>query len=225
MEIIVHNRERMRQIKIKGIKGVVEVSEDGKEILHNKKKLHQSLVKSKSSTHGFYQVSCEGKRIYAHHIVALAYVNNPKPVSYKMVLHQNCVSTDNHYKNLMWGDRAMLFENRKKAGLSGGESALETYRGSSSISYEEAVKIAKRLDKGEYAKDICKEYNVSEMSIARIRKRYCKNKIASPRYSKEIKETVLKLCQVHPPAKVAKIAGVRYETVWKWNKEAQTMGE
>ena len=78
--------------------------------------------------------------MYVHRLVALAFVPNPKPVSYKMVLHRNCVSTDNRYQNLEWGNQKALTQNRIKNGLAGAKS-LEV-RGSSTISYEDALKIA-----------------------------------------------------------------------------------
>jgi DNA invertase Pin-like site-specific DNA recombinase len=89
-------------------------------------------------------------------------------------------------------------------------------RVNSPISHKQAKKIAKRLDNGEFAKDICKEYGVSEMSISRIRRRYCKNSQASPRYDRTIKETVLKLALNHTPGEVARITGMKYHTVYRW---------
>jgi DNA invertase Pin-like site-specific DNA recombinase len=56
------------------------------------------------------------------------------------------------------------------------------------------------------------------MSISRIRKRYCKQKQASPRYDKTIKETVRKLALKHPAGEVARITGINYHTVYRWLK-------
>ncbi len=196
-----------------GIKEPIQISEDGKKIVFNGREVHQSLVKPKGSEYGFYQVSISGKPLYVHRLVALAYVHNPKPVSYKMVFHKNRVSIDNSKDNLQWGDKAMMAQRAAER-----NQTTPEYRGRSTISFDEAVKIAKRLDNGEHAKDICVEYNVSEMSIARIRKRYCDNKIKSVRYDKEIKENILRLCEKYPASQVATITGIPYHTVYRWKK-------
>ncbi len=206
-----------RTLKINGISQDVEISKDGKQVIYKGKEVHQSLVKAQNSRNGFYQVSIESKILYVHRLVAQAFIRNPKPVSYKMVLHKNCVTTDNDSDNLEWGDFKRLSRNREREGLSGAKNL--DYRGKSTISYEEAVKIASRLDNGEFAKDISKEYNVSEMSIARIRKRYCKKKSASPRYSKEVKNNIIKLLDKHPTKRVSEISGIPYETVYKWKRK------
>jgi hypothetical protein len=138
-----------------------------------------------------------------------------------MVIHKDCNTVNNHYSNLIWGNNKVAYKARVKQNIPGAGVSYkdESYRGSSKISYEEALSIAKRLDGGETATNICKEYGVSEMSIIRIRKRYCKNKVASPRYPKEIKETVVRLRAKHPPKRVAEITGIRYETVLRWCKK------
>ncbi len=210
-----------KNIRYPGVKDEIKVSEDGSLIEYNGVPLHQSLIKSPKSRHGYYQVSIKGVVMYVHRLVALAFVPNPKPVSFKMVLHKNCVSTDNRYDNLEWGNQKSLTKNRIDNGLAGAKS-LEV-RGSSTISYEDAVKIAERLDNGELAKTIAKEFNVSEMSIVRIRKRYCKNKAKAIRYPKEIKMNILKLCQNHDPVQVAKITNIPYHTVWRWYTQSKNL--
>ncbi|WP_068471758.1 helix-turn-helix domain-containing protein [Saccharicrinis aurantiacus] len=208
---------KTKKIKVNGISQEIEVSMDGKHIIYKDKEVHQSLVKPNNSRNGFYQVSIESKILYVHRLVAQAFIRNEKPVSYKMVLHINCVTTDNSAENLEWGDFKKLAINREKQGLSGAKNL--DYRGKSTISYEEALKIAKRLDAGEFAKDISKEYNVSEMSIARIRKRYCEKKSASPRYTEDVKKNIVKLLEKHPTKRVAEISGIPYETVYKWKRK------
>ncbi|MCG8700695.1 MAG: helix-turn-helix domain-containing protein [Bacteroidales bacterium] len=204
--------------RLNGIRGEVKVNEDGTKITLNGKPVKIHIIKSERHTSGYYACSIEGRSFYVHRIVAEAYVPNLRPVKYRMVLHINGNTLDNHFENLEWGDAAALYKNRvriQKPGV-GVNTIDETFRGSSTISYDEALKIAERLDNGEFAKDICKEYGVSEMSIARIRKRYCKKKSASPRYDKEIKETVLKLAEKYSPNEVAKISGIKYHTVYRW---------
>lgn len=65
-----------------------------------------------------------------------------------------------HYTNLFF---AKCGTNPEKKNASRGTR--------SKISKEDVPKIEKRLKKGEFLKDIAKDYNTSEMSISRIRKR------------------------------------------------------
>lgn len=207
-----------RKVKIQAVKEKISVREDGGEIIYKGKTIHQSLIKNKNKQKGYYQVSIEGERIYVHRIVAEAFVSNTHPVSYKMILHKDSNSQNNHYKNLEWGNGKGIIANRIRNGIQSSPQKPETYRGSSRISYQEALKISKRLEKGEFAKDICKEYNVSEMSIARIRKRYLKQ-AASIRYPAKIKETVLCLLEKHRPHELVAVTGIKYHTLYRWNKE------
>ncbi len=213
----------MKKVKLKGVPEKVKVNEDGTVIKYQGKKRPIYLTKAAHRKKGYYMCRIAGKNFYVHHIVAEAYVPNKRPIVYKMVIHKNADSLDNHYTNLMWGNANELHKIRVKLGIPGaGVTKIDKkYRHTSKITYKQALKIAKRLDKGELAKDICKEYGVSEMSISRIRKRYCKQKQASPRYDKKIKKTVLKLAQKHPPGEVARISGIKYHTVYRWLKSQQ----
>ncbi|MBN2486453.1 MAG: helix-turn-helix domain-containing protein [Bacteroidales bacterium] len=210
-----------KETTLKGVKGTVKVSADGKEIYYQEKLVNQFLLKTRKHNHGYYCCSIGGKQFYVHHIVATAYIHNTKPLTNKMVLHVDCNSLNNHYSNLSWGNSKDLFQNRMRSNVKGaGMIGMgESYRGSSSISYTDALKIADRLDNGETARAIAKEFNVSEMSIIRIRKRYCQNKVASVRYPKEIKDTVVQLNEKHSYRHISEVTGIRYETVLKWCKE------
>ncbi|TRX72232.1 HNH endonuclease [Carboxylicivirga sp. M1479] len=203
-------------IKVIGVRGEVSVSENG-EVRYNQELKHQSLIKDKSHRYGYMQVSIEGQRLYVHRLVAQAFVRNPKPVSNKMVFHIDHNTLNNHYSNLKWGNRQDAIERMRATRKE--ELKNPNYRGTSKLSGDDAVKIAARLDGGETAKVLSAEYGVSEMSIARIRKRYCKQKSASPRYSQEHKEMVRKLLMKFRPVEVAKSTGIRYETILKWKKQ------
>ncbi len=157
-----------KQITYPGIPGKIEISDNGEQISYNGQPVTQTLVKNKNSRRGHYQLNIEGVRIYRSKLVALAYVPNPN--NYPKVLHLNCNTIFDYYKNLAWGTQAMLVQNRQVQGLQGGGSS--EFRGSSKISYTEALKIVTRLAKGEAGRTIAKEYGVSEMSITRIKKRY-----------------------------------------------------
>lgn len=212
----------LKEVNLKGVKGKVTVSSEGDKIFLNDKAINQYMIKSATHSKGYYCCSIENKQFYIHRIVAEAFIQNPKPISYKLVIHKDGNTLNNSQDNLIWGNSKILYDHRVKAGIPGAGVSHndEKYRGSSSISYDEALKIAARLDNGETARSICKEYGVSEMSIIRIRKRYCKKKVASPRYSKDVKSTVLQLLEKYSLKEVSKITGLRYETVRRWEKSA-----
>lgn len=211
----------VKQVKLKGVKDLVEVNEDGTFIKFKGKEVNQHLIKTSKNSKGYKAVSIAGKSFYVHRVVAEAFVYNERPIASKYVLHMDNDISNNHFSNLKWGTSKELYAKNSKLREADGEK----YRGSSTITYEEAVKIAKRLDKGEFAKDICKEYGVSEMSIARIRKRYCKQKAASPRYDREIKTTVFKLAKKYSAPEIAKITGLTYHTVYRWLKKQDQSDE
>ncbi len=211
---------KFKTAKIPSISMDILVREDGKEIVYNGKKVHLSLIKNKNHSKGYHQVCIEGVRVYVHRLVAEAFVHNPSPLSYKMILHKDCNTLNNEYTNIEWGNHKKLIKNRIKNGIQNAPGFDSTYRGGSKISHEEALKIVERLKKGEYAKNICKEYGVSEMSIARIRKRYIKEP-ASIRYPKEVKETAMRLMQNHKPHELVGVTGIKYHTLYRWYKELQ----
>ena len=210
----------MRKVKLKGISEPVEVNKDGTKIKYKGSIRPIYLLKSSKKKKGYYTCRISGKQVYVHHIVAEAYVPNTRPLIYKIIVHKNGNTLDNHYSNLVWSNAKELYHLRAQLGIPGvGDSQKDKYhRNNSKISHKEALRIAKRLDKGELAKDICKEYDVSEMAISRIRKRYCEHKQASPRYDRNIKKTVLKLAEKHAATEVARITGITYHTVYRWLK-------
>jgi hypothetical protein len=166
----------------------------------------------------YLQVSFGGKSHYIHRLVAMAFVLNNSPVSKKLVVHVDGNLENNHFENLKWCSPKELVEIQKKNGVFVGTSEE---RLTSKISKDDAMKIAERLDKGEKAKDIAIEYGVSDMSITRIRQRYCKNRVASRKYGYEIKSTVAELFKAghHSDKKIAAITGITYETIYRWRKK------
>lgn len=207
--------EELKKVKLKGLSDFVEINVDGTVIKFQNKVVSQHKVKTSKNSFGYRAVSIQAKSFYVHRIVAQAYIHNNKPITHKYVLRIDNDLSNNHYTNLMWGTGKDLQKKNTKKGT----KDEPKYRGSSSISYDEALKIAKRLDEGEFAKDICIEYGVSEMSIARIRKRYCKSKNVSPRYNDEIKAMVFKLLKKYDAAEVAKMTGLSYHTIYRWKKK------
>ena len=210
----------MKTIRLKGLPEPVEVNKDGTVIKYEGKKCPVYLLHAANKKKSYYSSRILGRLYYVHRVVAEAYVHNPRPLVNKMVIHKNADLLDNHYKNLVWTNPKGLYKIREELGnpIVNVSHKNRHRRVNSPISHKQAKKIAKRLDNGEFAKDICKEYGVSEMSMSRIRKRYCKNNQASPRYAKSIKETVLKLAKKHTSGDVARITGIKYHTVYRWMK-------
>lgn len=177
----------------------LDVTEDGK-VYFNGEQIKPYLV------NGYHQIYVGNERLWVHRLIAEAYVHNPRPVKNSKVEFLDRNPGNLHKDNLNWTTQADIC---RKSNING--------RGCSKISEVEVQNIIKRLKNGEYASHICKEYGVSEMTIARIRKRY-KLKPACVQYPKEVKKTVKKLLQKHPAHVVAKITGLSYYTVYRWSK-------
>ncbi|WP_319502542.1 helix-turn-helix domain-containing protein [uncultured Draconibacterium sp.] len=168
MKLIVQSN--YKKLNYPGIAYPITVNADGTEIIYRGAPVNQFLVKGKKHRKGHYAVCIENQQIYRSKLVALAWVPNPN--NYPLVLHNNCDTTYDYYRNLNWGTRAMMVQNMQVQGIIGG--ANPKFRGSSKISAEEAEAIALRLKNGDTGRSIAAEYQVSEMAITRIRKRYLK---------------------------------------------------
>ncbi len=189
----------------------VQVNGDGTSVLMDGKELHLTTMGKIK----YLQATVRGKSYYVHRLVAMAFVSNISPVSKKLVVHKDGDLSNNSYTNLQWCSAKELVEIQKKNGVFVGTSEE---RKTSKISKDEAMKIAQRLDSGEVAKDIAKEYGVSDMSITRIRQRYCKKKVSSRKYGYEIKHMVADLFKANKYTKkqIAQMTGITYETIYRW---------
>lgn len=202
----------------------IEINEDGSCVYINGKFRKWVLRRNRYERMGYYKLRIYKKDFSRSQLVAYAFLG-PKPKN-KIVMHKDSNTLNDHYSNLRYAYKNEIWKNSQKNGLHVGLGAsnvsLDIRKGNriypEKISAEEAKKIAIRLDKGEYAKDICKEYNVSEMTIRRIRKRYCIKKQVSPRYDKEVKEIVIKLLLDHTVSEVSEITGLSYNLVYFWSK-------
>ncbi len=193
--------------------GWLHINQDGTIIIYNHKHVNTHLIKQKRHTHGFLAVSIKNKSHYVHKLVAEAWVHNPKPISWKTVLHKDGNSLNNHMNNLEWSSKsnAAAISNKK-------QSQDYTYRGSSSISYKDVQDIIERLKKQETLKSIAKDYGVSDMSISRIRKRYL-HESKRVLYTDEQKSMALSIAAEHGMKAAAISTGINYETIWRWRNE------
>ena len=160
----------IKKVNHKDVAYPISVNEDGTIISYRGCPVNQFLVKSKNHRSGYHAVCIENKQIYTHTLVAMGWIPNPN--NYPIVLHNDCNTTHNYYRNLSWGTRYMVSQNLKVLGIIGRSNVKS--RGSSKINYTEAMKIIKRLENGDVGRRIAAEYGVSEMSICRIKKRYTK---------------------------------------------------
>lgn len=208
----------------RGVDAMVSVSHDGTFLSVDGRSRKLVLTKYKRDRRGCYRVSIQKKGFMVSRLVAYAFLGEPEKG--QVVLHKDSDTRNNHFENLRYGTMDESWKNSKSNGLKVGKGSskwsLSKRSGSpfypSKIGAEDAKKIAKRLDAGEYARDIASEYGVNEMTIRRIRVRYCEVKQVSPRYSREFKERAYKLLRTHTAVEVAKILGVRYETILRWGK-------
>lgn len=208
----VNHKFPLKSIEFEG--KLLSANIDGTTIVYDGKVLTQHIAKAKPHLLGFWGVWVGKHRLYTHKIVAMIYVPNPN--NYRIVTHIDTITTNNHYKNLKWGVFNEVAKNMRVADryLDMGSDTRK-----SKISYKECLKVAKRLDNGEPASKIAVEYNTSEMSINRIRKRYCKHKSVAIMYSEEIKQKARNLLLDGNTAKYVSVElGIVYETVWKWAK-------
>ncbi len=214
MENINENTDLNKVFKVVPRYKGVRVNALGTVVMHDDKVLKITIMGKVK----YLQVSFGGKSHYIHRLVAMAFVSNSSPVSKKLVVHVDGKLENNHFENLNWCSPKELVEIQKKNGVFVGTSEE---RLTSKIGKDDALKIADRLDKGEKAKIIAIEFGVSDMSITRIRQRYCKKQVASRKYGYEIKNTVAELFKAsnHSDKKIATITGITYETIYRWHKK------
>lgn len=160
-------------------------------------------------THKVQYAANKTKTFYISRLVATAFVANPK--KYPIVLHRDQISTNNVYTNLIWGNSKRLQKLREKLDIKNGHPNY--------IDKKTKLEIVKRLNKGEFAKTLAAEFNVSHATITRIRKKHMREKHGNKRYHTEVKELVVKLLyEGFTPKEISVSTGICYETIWKWSK-------
>lgn len=184
----------------------VTINSDGTVVYVGKKLVKISFFRTKPNSKGFRVCTINRNKYYIHKLVALAFVSNPNNLPFTIHIDTNTLNND--YTNLTWGDRKHVARCMH---------VMKRYH--SSYPKEDTLSIIKRLDKGETARSIAKEYNVSEMTIDRIRRKHCKVKVASPRYSDDIKNVAIELYKSgESTTEISKKLNIRYDTVLRWVK-------
>ena len=133
------------------------LGKDGRVEYHPGKQLKPQRLKN-----GYLEVyiCADGKRIHRtiHNLVAGAFLGD-RPKGYD-VMHKNGVRTDNRAENLEYGTRS---ENLHSTYSYGGKQA------NGKLSLEDVCTIRHRLDTGESAYSIAKDYKVHPSTIYHVR--------------------------------------------------------
>jgi hypothetical protein len=81
------------------------ITKDGKVYTHKKGSWKLRKTSNSSST-GRIRVRINSKWLQVSRLVALAWVKNPNPDIYDIVMHLDNNPENNHYKNLKWGTQS-----------------------------------------------------------------------------------------------------------------------
>ena len=63
------------------------------------------IMKACISNSGYLYIKLNGKHYYIHRLVALYFIENPKPKDYTLVDHIDRNKTNNHVSNLRWSNK------------------------------------------------------------------------------------------------------------------------
>jgi hypothetical protein len=200
----------IRTINIDG--NVVDVSDDGKYVSVNGKERKIGLVHPKGSTKGFYQVTIAGwKKKYVHQLVAIAFI--PNPLNYPFVVHKDSNTLNNYKDNLMWGTYSDIHRAFKTAGR---ERKEYIDKRSKLINDKIKFDIIKRLLKGESAKSIAEDYETSDMSIIRLKKKYNVKVNTCNHYEEAFKEKVVEDMRKFGTKKGSEMNSIDYYIAYRW---------
>lgn len=114
--------------------------------------------------YGYYNISLA-------RLVAIIWVYNPFPNRYNEVMHLDNDPTNNHYRNLQWGDHSlniqqMIFEGRRKEGYQKNSNNFKV-----SIGSELEKSIIKAINNNEPVTSISNRLNISRKTLYNTRKR------------------------------------------------------
>jgi len=106
------------------------------------------------------------KTMLVHRVVAESFIDNPynKP----QINHINCIKNDNRVENLEWCTNQENLIHKMENGLCNCVRGESHHLAKLNVEMVEEIRI--RLSKGESGKSICKDYNVSNVTIYNIKK-------------------------------------------------------
>lgn len=135
----------------------------------NKKKWRKlkPYLNPKSNRYQFILMDKDGERFLwkRSRLVALAWVYNPSPRTYTVVMHLDNNTTNDNHKNLKWGTQKQNMEDARKNGKLRGSSCKASR---AKLSKKDLILIFKLKAKGLYYKDIAKRLGVSVGTIGRV---------------------------------------------------------
>ena len=141
----------------------LKINEDGSEIIYLGEKLNPMKMNRTARNSDTIIVNFDGRTSSVARLVCEAWHGLAPNLDYNATRVEPAKGF--HYKNLFWA----------KKGVNPNYDKIKFPRvKTSKISEDEIPKIVERLKNGETLKSIAKDYNTTDMSISRIRKRYVK---------------------------------------------------
>ncbi len=119
--------------------------------------------------HGYYRYSLRNKDVFAHRLVAMAYIPNPN--NYPIVNHIDCNPKNNHYSNLEW---CTYKHNTEWMFTNGYMPKTKT-----ALVYKDDVLVKEFPTPRQASLFICQQTGTTERNVQR-RKQYGKYKIVIP---------------------------------------------
>jgi hypothetical protein len=124
------------------------------------------LLKPTITNKGYYRVNLAGKDIKLHRLVALHFVENPKPNEYDQVNHKDGDKGNNVYKNLEWANNS---KNQKHAHDTGLHSHVGIRNTNAKLTEEDVLFIWKT---GMTTPEVEREYDLSKPYACRLVKKH-----------------------------------------------------
>ena len=150
----------------------VEINHNGTSIFVNGKPVKiylQDKGADKKNSGKFYRCNIGSKTYLVHRLVAQAFIPNPENLPYATHIDTN--TENNDYRNLWWGNQRTIVWHMKSAGRS--YKNTNNDRVNSKIPFEKIPDVVYMICDGLTLKEIGNRFNTTEMSILRIKKRYC----------------------------------------------------
>jgi len=169
MKKLVKRKKQFNELNING--KTIKVNCDGTCVLCNGVPVPIHI--QKLNNRSYKAVSISNVRYYVHRFVAMAWLGMPDDPAKNKVHIKDGDYNNIHYSNLMWVSASELtiisdYNYYKKHGKKKPSPSLQN----SKIPEEDVPAIFERLRNGETLKAVAKDYDTSDMSISRLKKRF-----------------------------------------------------